>query len=99
MPIHMDAAVLAGAHDVLEVRSPFDGSVVGEAAVPSDAAVDAALDAAAAAAPVVAAMPAWERSERLLAASARIGERNEELARTISLEAGKPIREARAEAT
>lgn len=86
------------APDVLEVRSPFDDSVVGEAAVPTDADVEAALAAAAAAAPVIAAMPAWERSERLMAASARIGERIDALARTISLEAAKPIREARAEA-
>ncbi len=86
------------APDALEVRSPFDDAVVGEAAVPSDAGVEAALAAAAAAAPLLAAMPAWERSDRLYAASARIGERNEELARTISLEAAKPIREARAEA-
>jgi acyl-CoA reductase-like NAD-dependent aldehyde dehydrogenase len=93
------AGALRAVGDRVEIRSPYDGSVVGEAAVPSEAAVDAALDAAAAAAPVLAAMPAWERSERLLAASARIGERVEELARTISLEAGKPIREARGEAT
>ena len=80
------------------MRSPYDDAVVGEAAVPSDDAVNATLDAAAAAAPVLAAMPAWERSERLLAASARIGERIDALARTISLEAGKPILEARGEA-
>lgn len=84
--------------DLLEVRSPYDDAVVGEVAVPGEAAAEAALEAAVAAAPMLAAMPAWERSERLLAASARIGERVEELARTISLEAGKPIREARGEA-
>ncbi len=100
MSIHVDAARGdAAAEQRLEVCSPYDGSVVGEAAVPSDAAVNAALDAAVAAAPVLAAMPAWERSERLLAASARIGEQVEALARTISLEAGKPIREAIGEAT
>ena len=100
MSIRTDVAGALGATgDLLEVRSPYDDSVVGEAAVPSEAAVDAALDAAVAAAPLLAAMPAWERSERLLAASARIGERLEELARTISLEAGKPIREARGEAS
>jgi acyl-CoA reductase-like NAD-dependent aldehyde dehydrogenase len=99
MSIHADAATYATAEHSLEVRSPFDDSVVGEVAIPSDAAVDAALDAAAAAAPVLAAMPAWERSERLLAVSARIGEQVEALARTISLEAGKPIREAMGEAT
>jgi acyl-CoA reductase-like NAD-dependent aldehyde dehydrogenase len=100
MSIHTDTAgALNTAEDLLEVRSPYDDSRVGEAAVPSEAAVNSALDAAVAAAPVLAAMPAWERSERLLAASARIGERIEELARTISLEAGKPIRDARGEAT
>jgi acyl-CoA reductase-like NAD-dependent aldehyde dehydrogenase len=100
MSIRVDAAVAQPtAPHRLEVHSPYDGSVVGEAAIPSDDALESALNAAAAAAPTLAAMPAWERSERLLAASARIGERVEELARTISLEAGKPIREARGEAT
>lgn len=83
----------------LEVRNPYDGSVVGEVAVPSEDAVNAALDAAAAASGELAGMPAWERSERLLAASARIGEQVDALARTIALEAGKPIREAMGEAT
>jgi glyceraldehyde-3-phosphate dehydrogenase (NADP+) len=100
MSIRTDSpGTLHAAENLLEVRSPYDDSVVGEAAVPSEAAVEAALAAAATAATVLAAMPAWERSERLLAASARIGERIEDLARTISLEAGKPIRDARGEAT
>ncbi len=100
MSIRVDAsAAYATAGHPLEVRSPYDGSVVGEAAVPNEDAVNAALDAAAAATPTLAAMPAWERSERLLAASARIGENVDELARTISLEAGKPINEAMGEAT
>ena len=99
MSTRTDAAAAAlSTNGLLEVRSPFDGSIVGDAAIPSDADVEAALTAAVSAAPVLAAMPAWERSERLLAASARIGERIDALARTISLEAGKPIREARAEA-
>ncbi|HEV2786408.1 MAG TPA: aldehyde dehydrogenase family protein [Solirubrobacteraceae bacterium] len=100
MSIRTDiAGAPTSGRDLVEVRSPYDGSLVGEVVVPTDAAVEAALQAAAAAAPVLAAMPAWERSERLLAASARIGERIDALARTISLEAGKPIREARGEAT
>ena len=100
MSIRVDAeAADATAEHSLEVRSPYDGSVVGEAAVPTNGGVHAALDAAAAAAGELAAMPAWERSERLLAASARIGEQIEALARTISLEAGKPIGEAMGEAT
>jgi acyl-CoA reductase-like NAD-dependent aldehyde dehydrogenase len=82
----------------LEVRSPFDGAAVGEVGLPSEAQIESALAAANAAAPRLAAMPAWERSEWLLATSARIGASIEELARTIAREAGKPIREARAEA-
>ena len=99
MSIRTDAGASAPSEELLAVRSPYDGALVGEVAVASDAAVEAALDAAVAAAPVLASMPAWERAERLLAASARIGERVEQFARTISLEAGKPIREARGEAS
>ena len=41
--------------------------------------------------------PSWKRAEILEKISAGIAERREELARTIALEAGKPIRTARAE--
>ena len=83
----------------VEVRSPHDGSLVGSISAPGDGEIEATLAAAAAGAPAVAAMTAAERSELLYEASERLGAATEELARTISLEAGKPIRDARAEAS
>jgi acyl-CoA reductase-like NAD-dependent aldehyde dehydrogenase len=61
--------------------------------------VERAVVGAAAAAPALAATSAHQRSEWLFAASARLAERREELARLIAVEARKPIRDARGEAT
>jgi len=82
----------------LDVRSPFDGQLVAEVGVPGESDVEDALKAAESAARALADLEAWERSGWLLAAAERIAGRGEELARTIALEAGKPIREARGEA-
>jgi len=82
----------------LDVRSPFDGHLVAEVGVPGESDVEDALKAAESAARALADLEAWERSGWLLAAAERIASRGEELARTIALEAGKPIREARGEA-
>ena len=84
---------------VLEVRSPYDAELVDAIEIPTAADIEQAITGAETAAPVIAALTAAERSERLYAASARIAEQGEELARTIALEAGKPIRDARAEAS
>jgi glyceraldehyde-3-phosphate dehydrogenase (NADP+) len=83
----------------LDVRSPFDGHLVAEVGVPGESDVEDALKAAESAAWALADLEAWERSAWLLAAAERIAGRGEELARTIALEAGKPIREARGEAS
>jgi acyl-CoA reductase-like NAD-dependent aldehyde dehydrogenase len=82
----------------LEVRNPFDGQLVDEVGVPGESDVEDALKAAEAAARALPSLEAWERSQWLLDASQRIADRVEDLARIIALEAGKPIREARAEA-
>jgi acyl-CoA reductase-like NAD-dependent aldehyde dehydrogenase len=82
--------------DVLEVRSPFSGEVVGT--VPKSGAAEArqALDAAGDA--LRNPLPAHERA-RILDTTARLlEERQEEAARTISQEAGKPLKAARVEA-
>ncbi|MBV9816900.1 MAG: aldehyde dehydrogenase family protein [Solirubrobacterales bacterium] len=83
----------------LEVRSPYDGALISTLEAPDADAVQRAVAGAAAAAPAMAALTADERSELLYAASQRIAERTDELAVTIAREAGKPIREARAEAS
>lgn len=59
--------------------------------------VDAAIAAAQAAAPVMAEMPAHRRAEILNRAAGLIGERKEDLARTIAAEAGKALKFARIE--
>jgi acyl-CoA reductase-like NAD-dependent aldehyde dehydrogenase len=83
--------------ETITVRSPFDGSVIGE--VPSCTAQDvdravgiarAALDAGP--------MPLWQRAAILDRAAQRLAERQEEFARIISAEAAKPIKTARVEA-
>jgi acyl-CoA reductase-like NAD-dependent aldehyde dehydrogenase len=82
---------------VIEVRSPYSGAVVGQA--PKSGADDArrAIDAAAKA--LESPLPAHKRAEILVKTAGLIGRRHEEVARTISEEAGKPIKTARVEAS
>ncbi|MDE3025130.1 MAG: aldehyde dehydrogenase family protein [Acidobacteriota bacterium] len=84
-------------HAVIEVRSPYSGEVVGR--VPRSGADEArrAVDAAAAA--LEDPLPAHKRAEILVKVAGLIGRRHEEVARTISEEAGKPIKTARVEAS
>jgi acyl-CoA reductase-like NAD-dependent aldehyde dehydrogenase len=88
---------MAATMEWLEVRSPYSGEVVGR--VPQSGADDArrAIDAAARA--LENPLPAHKRAEILVKAAGLIGRRHEEVARTISNEAGKPIKAARVEAT
>jgi acyl-CoA reductase-like NAD-dependent aldehyde dehydrogenase len=58
---------------------------------------DAAIAAAGRAAPMMADMPAYQRSEILSRAATLIRERRDDLARTIAAEAGKALKFARAE--
>jgi acyl-CoA reductase-like NAD-dependent aldehyde dehydrogenase len=85
------------ATDAVEVRSPYSGEVVGIA--PRSGAADArrAIDAAAKA--LESPLPAHKRAEILVKTAGLIGRRHEEVARTISEEAGKPIKTARVEAS
>ncbi len=82
---------------MVEVRSPYSGKVVGQA--PKSGAADArrAIDAAARA--LESPLPAHKRAEILVKTAGLIGRRHEEVARTISEEAGKPIKTARVEAS
>jgi acyl-CoA reductase-like NAD-dependent aldehyde dehydrogenase len=80
----------------IEVTSPYDEAIVGR--VPKAGAAEAtrAIDAAAAA--MRAPLPAHERAAILDRVAAQLTERSEEAARTISAEAGKPMKAARIEA-
>jgi acyl-CoA reductase-like NAD-dependent aldehyde dehydrogenase len=81
----------------LEVRSPFDGSVVGRVAQGGADETRLALDAAARA--MREPLAAYERAAILDRVAALLTERAEEAARTISSEAGKPLKAARVEAS
>ncbi len=81
----------------LEVRSPYSGAVVGRVAKGGAAEAQRAVDAAARA--LESPLPAHKRAEILVRVAGLIGRRHEELARTISDEAGKPMKAARIEAS
>src|SRR5258707_4325809 len=83
--------------DWVEVRSPYSGDVVGRVAKGGAAEAKRAVDAAARA--LENPLPAHKRAEILVKVAGLIGRRHEEVARTISDEAGKPIKTARVEAS
>jgi acyl-CoA reductase-like NAD-dependent aldehyde dehydrogenase len=83
--------------DWIEVRSPYSGEVVGRVARGGADETRRALDAADRA--LQEPLPAHKRAEILVKVAGLIGRRHEEVARTISEEAGKPIKTARVEAS
>ena len=79
----------------LPVRSPYDDTGLGAYAVATPAQVTAAISAAHRA--FGDGLPAHRRAAVLDDAAAIVARRREEIARTLSAEAGKPITAARAE--
>jgi acyl-CoA reductase-like NAD-dependent aldehyde dehydrogenase len=90
-PLHIAGELVAGG-ETLEVRSPYDGGLVGTVPVVGAEAARAAVDGAARA--MAAGLPAHRRAEILDRAAAILRERRQELARTLALEAGKPVTQA-----
>jgi acyl-CoA reductase-like NAD-dependent aldehyde dehydrogenase len=88
---------MATTTEEIEVRSPYNGEIVGRA--PKSGADDArrAVDAAARA--LESPLPAHERAAILDRVAELLRERHEDMARTICAEAGKPIKTARVEAS
>ena len=82
-----------------EVRSPYDREVVGVVPVAGPADAELAVTAAVAGAAAMRTLSAFERAEILRKAADATERDVDELARTIALEAGKPLGEARAEAS
>jgi len=80
----------------LDVTSPYSGEVVGRVPKAGAAETGQALDAAERA--LANPLPAHKRAEILVRVAGLLGRRHEEVARTISDEAGKPIKAARVEA-
>ena len=81
----------------LEVRSPYNGSLVATTFWAPDEEVEQAVERAGAAFPAAARLPGYKRAEVLRRMSQGVESRGEELARMLALEAGKPIKAARAE--
>ena len=79
--------------DWVEVRSPYSGELVGRVAKAGAAEARRAVDAAEAA--MREPLPAHKRAEILVRVAGQLGRRHEEVAQTISAEAGKPLKAAR----
>ena len=79
----------------VDVASPFDGSLVARVAKAGATQARAAVEAAAQA--MREPLPAHKRAEILVRVAAALGKRADEAARTISAEAGKPLKAARVE--
>lgn len=90
------AASGGGRFDVID---PADGSVLADVADGTVEDATAALDAAAAAQPDWAATPPRERGEILRRAFGLVNDRADEIARVMSLEMGKTVKEAKGEVT
>jgi glyceraldehyde-3-phosphate dehydrogenase (NADP+) len=83
--------------ETYEVRSPYDGSPVAVVHRAGAEEIERAIAGAASAFEETRHLPSWRREEILAAISHGIAERRDELARTIALEAGKPIKTSRIE--
>jgi acyl-CoA reductase-like NAD-dependent aldehyde dehydrogenase len=83
--------------DIVEIRSPFDGSLIARVVQGRREHADAAIAAAVKAFGTTRRLPAFERQRVLRRISAQIAERKEEFSRTLAQEAGKPIKAARTE--
>jgi len=83
--------------DTVEVKSPYDGAVVGRVFQGRRAHAEAAIAAAVKAFGTTRRLPAFERQRVLRRVAEGISKRKEEFSRTLCQEAGKPIKAARTE--
>ena len=87
------------ANTLLPVVDKFSGEVATSTALADEAAIDAAIAGAVAAAEPMRKLKAYERQAVLMHCVARFTERAEELAESLCIEAGKPIKDSRGEVT
>src|SRR5450755_977090 len=83
--------------DPVEVRAPYDGSVIASVFQGRREHAEAAIASAVKAFGTTRRLPAFERQRVLRRVAESIAERREEFSRTLSQEAGKPIKLARSE--
>src|SRR5258705_1743670 len=85
------------AGDIVEVKAPYDGNVVGRVFQGTRAHAEAAIAAAVKAFGTTRRLPAFERQRVLRRVAEGIAKRKEEFSRILCQEAGKPIKAARTE--
>jgi len=83
--------------DLVEIHAAYDGSLIGRIIQGRKEHADAAIAAAVKAFGTTRRLPAFERQRVLRQISVSMTERKDEFARTLALEAGKPIKAARVE--
>nr|5MZ5_A Chain A, ALDH21) [Physcomitrium patens]5MZ5_B Chain B, ALDH21) [Physcomitrium patens]5MZ5_C Chain C, ALDH21) [Physcomitrium patens]5MZ5_D Chain D, ALDH21) [Physcomitrium patens]5MZ8_A Chain A, aldehyde dehydrogenase 21 [Physcomitrium patens]5MZ8_B Chain B, aldehyde dehydrogenase 21 [Physcomitrium patens]5MZ8_C Chain C, aldehyde dehydrogenase 21 [Physcomitrium patens]5MZ8_D Chain D, aldehyde dehydrogenase 21 [Physcomitrium patens]5N5S_A Chain A, Aldehyde dehydrogenase 21 (ALDH21) [Physcom len=83
----------------LDVTNKYTNDVAAKVPQATHKDIDDAIDAAVAAAPAMAAMGAYERKAVLEKVVAELKNRFEEIAQTLTMESGKPIKDARGEVT
>src|SRR5205085_2062303 len=83
--------------DVVEIRAPYDQSVIAQGCQGRRQHAEAAIAAAVKAFGTTRRLPAFERQRVLRQVSQTIAERKDEFTRTLAQEAGKPIKAARTE--
>src|SRR5579864_1152069 len=83
--------------DPVEIRAPYDNTLIARVIQGRREHAEAAIAAAVKAFGTTRRLPAFERQRVLRRISASMAERKEEFARTLALEAGKPIKAARTE--
>lgn len=83
----------------LEVTDKYSGEVVSRVAMADEAAIDEAIAAAVEATAPMRAMKAYQRRDLLMHCVTRFQERFDELAMSLCIEAGKPIKDSRGEVT
>jgi glyceraldehyde-3-phosphate dehydrogenase (NADP+) len=87
-----------GTGEAYEVRSPYDGELVAVVQRAGASQIDKAIGLAESVFATTRKLPSWRRVEILERTAAVIAERRDDFARTIALEAGKPVTTARGEA-
>jgi acyl-CoA reductase-like NAD-dependent aldehyde dehydrogenase len=83
--------------DIVEVRAPYDGSVIARVVQARREHAEGAIAAAVKAFGTTRRLPAFERQRVLRRVAQSISERRDEFSRTLAQEAGKPIKLARIE--
>ena len=83
--------------DVIDIKAPYDGAIVGRVFQRRRSHAEAAIAAAVKAFGTTRRLPAFERQRVLRRVAEGIAKRKEEFSRTLCQEAGKPIKAARTE--